>query len=121
MGDWEPTVDADEPTLSPGEDTTIYVETRHIHGLQLLLPIHTENNDLEFGDMSPSPPPDRQADVSPPEWYWTDCTDVEVEVPVRVHQDASPATIDYTVHLIQSLDGSGGTQDRQYTITITNG
>lgn len=120
-GDWNPTVDADEPHLSPGQDTTLHVAISNVMGLALLIPIHDDEDGLEFGDETISPPPDRQADTSPPQWFWEECTGVTVEVPVRVNQDAKPASISYTVHLVQSLDGSGESTDREYTITITKG
>ena len=119
-GDWNPTVDADEPRLSPGEDATLRVAVTNIMGLALLIPIHDDDDGLEFGDETIVPPPDRHADSSPPQWFWEECTDVEVEVPIRVQQDAHQARIQYTAHIVQSLDGSGESTDREYTITITN-
>jgi hypothetical protein len=120
-GEWNPSVDADEPVLSPGEEAVLHVEVTDVTGLRLLLPIYDDADGLEFGDgvSSPSPPPDRSADASPPIWYWTDCTDVEVGVPLRARRDARPAEIDYVVHLVQSRDGDGESTDRRYTITIT--
>jgi hypothetical protein len=121
-GEWTPTVDAGEPTLSPGAETILHIEVADIRGLQLRLPIHTDDDPLQFpeGVATPSPPPDRQADVSPPKWYWTDCTAVEIDVPLHVSPDAQPTTIEYTVHLVQSLDGSGESIDETFTITVSN-
>lgn len=117
-GEWAPTVDADEPTLSPGEDTTLRVAVTGVHGLQLRLPIHDDEDPLEFGDESITPAPDRTADMSPPIWNWEDCSDVTVTVPVQALPGAEPAEIGYTVHLVQSLDGSGESLDRGYSITV---
>lgn len=121
-GEWRPTVDAEEPTLSPGVETTLHIEVTDIQGLQLRLPIHADNDPLEFpeGVSTPSPSPDRQADVSPPKWFWTDCTDVEIDVPVQVHRDSQSTKIDYTVHLVQSLDGTGESMDKGFTITVSS-
>ena len=121
-GEWRPTVDAEELTLAPGAETTLHIEVADVQGLQLRLPIHTDDDPLEFpeGVSTPSPSPDRQTDVSPPKWYWTDCTDVAIDVPVEVDQGAQPTKIDYTVHLVQSLDETGESMDKTFTISVSN-
>ena len=121
-GEWNPTVDADEPTLSAGTETTLHIEVRQVQGMQLRLPIHADDDPLIFpvGVSTPIPSPDRQADVSPPKWYWNECTAVDVGVPVRVRMDAQPTDIEYTIHLIQSLDGTGASTDRTFTITVVD-
>lgn len=82
---------------------------------------HEDPPNIKIGELSVSPPPDRRTDMSPPKWYWTECTDAEVTIPVHVRQDAHPVKFDYIVEIGQSYDGSGESKTRQYTIHIDNG
>lgn len=46
-GEWSPGVEADEPTLAPGDETTVHVAVENATGLQLQVPLH--DDDLEMG------------------------------------------------------------------------
>ena len=119
--EWSPDVTADEPTLAPGDETTVRVEVTNVVGLhfeQVLL--HDDAIDVNVMNASVSPAPDRSMDSYPPKWYWSECTNVDVVVPVRVAEQAEPGEYGYTVRIFQSRDGSGETRDREFTITVAD-
>lgn len=58
-------VNADEPTLSPGEKTSLQIDATDVLLLQVLLPYQNDEDGIEFGDTSVSPQPDRHLDVFP--------------------------------------------------------
>lgn len=118
---WSPDVTADEPTLAPGDETTIRVEVTNVVGLYFAqVPLHDDALDVDVASASVSPSPDETADSYPPKWYWSECTNVEVVVPVRIAEQAKPEEYGYTVGILQSRDGSGETQEREFTITIAD-
>lgn len=118
---WTPSVEADEPTLSPGDETTIQIEAKNVSGFYLTeVPPDEADLEIDVARASVSPTPDQTADSYPPQWYWSECTNVEVVIPVRVAEEAEPREHVYTVRLVQSRDGTGDSRERQITITVSD-
>jgi hypothetical protein len=119
--EWSPAVTADEPTLEPGDETTIRVEVSNVVGLRFVqVPLHDDALNVDVASASVSPAPDQTKDSYPPKWYWSECTNAEVFVPVRVAERAEPGEYGYTVRILQSRDGSGEKRERKFTITIAD-
>lgn len=119
-GEWSPGVEADEPTLATGEEATVRIAVENTTGLWLQIPIHDDNLEINVGEASVSPPPDRSLDTYPPKWQWSECTNVEVVVPVRAAEDSSPDEYGYTVRVSKAVAGRGGDSvEREFTITIS--
>lgn len=115
-GEWSPEIEADELTVSPGMNATVHITATNISGIT-----YYSSSDLVWWiDIeSMSPPYDRSADSYPPQYFWGECTHVEVEALVSIPPDAEPGTYTYGVHVIQNRSGKGGSVDRNFTITVS--
>jgi hypothetical protein len=119
-GEWSPGVEADEPTLAAGEEATVRIVVENVTGLSLQIPIHNDDLEINVGEASVSPPPDRSLDTYPPKWQWSECTNVEVVVPVRVAEDSPPGENGYTVQVSEAVqDGDGDSMEREFTIIVS--
>lgn len=120
-GEWSPRVEADEPTLAPGEETTVRIAVENTTGLSLQIPLHVDHLEMDVAEASVSPPPDRSLDTYPPKWQWSECTNVDVRVPVRAADDSPPGEYGYTVRFSQAVqDSDGDSREREFTITISD-
>ena len=116
-GELVPNATAEEPTLSPGESTTLRVEAENVSRMQLRLP-ETEEVEFELTDASHSPSLGGQMDSYPPIWLWGECTDVETTVPVSAAADAEPGTYNYSVRAWFYHDNSTVGVDERFNVTV---
>ena len=115
-GDWSPSVEADDLALAPGENATVRIVATNVSGIT-----YYSNSDLvrwvDFESLSP--PADRSADSYPPQYFWEECTHVEVAALVSIPADAAPGEYTYGVHVIQNRSGRGDSMDRNFTVTVS--
>lgn len=120
-GEGSPHVQADEPTLVPGDETTVHVAATNVTGLYFgPVPMDDDGLEVDVASASISPSPDRSLDVYPPKWYWSDCTNVDIDVPVRAAVKTEPGKYTYTVAVTRQRDGSNESERRQFTVDISD-
>lgn len=95
-GGWSPTVEASEITLTPGGNGPERIETQRIAGLRIWRP-DPDHVDMDVGRAELSRDPDWQLDSYPPIWHWSECISLDVEIPVKVAENAEPGRYTYGV------------------------
>lgn len=115
--DWTPGIDGDEPTIAPGDETTVSIDVSNTTGLYLGRP-SSDTLEFDIAEASVVPSPDQAADSSPPKWYWDSCTGVSVTVPIQASDDAEPGEFYYSVSAIQSRSDDAETEQQQFAIRI---
>ena len=119
-GEWDPSIDADAPTLSPGEETTVTVRASDVGGFAFRPPPDGISIGWTASERSVSPPPDSGEDSAPPRWFWSRRTDVTVEVPIAVAETADPGEYQYGVVVFPN-DDSDREVSESFDITVTDG
>lgn len=94
----EPTVDGEDVSVAPGEERTVSIEIEHVGSVLVSALPEAEGVSLPLGDASFSTPPADRDDSYPPYWTWSPAEDaIEIELPVRVADDAEPGEYRYEV------------------------
>ncbi|MEY7851165.1 hypothetical protein AB7C87_18415 [Natrarchaeobius sp. A-rgal3] len=109
----------DEPTLSPGEETTLSIDAQSVRGLRFEgLPDEDHVTfDLDNAERSPSSSSTVQTD--PPVWYWRFTHwSVTVEVPIHVSSDSPPGEYQYAVSVTPSGRISSDTTTEEFSIQV---
>jgi len=119
-GEWNPTVDGDALTLSPGEEATVTVRATDIGGFAFRPPPEGITIGTAASERSVSPPPDSGEDSAPPRWFWSRRTDVTVEAPIAVAETAEPGEYQYGVAVFPGDDSERSVREA-FEITVTNG
>ncbi len=92
-GDWSPGIEAEEPTLEPGEESSVAIFVASVTGLSFGgTGSHVAIPMMEFGDASLSPEPAYGSDASPPGYGWDECTNIEITIPVSIPTTPTPAS-----------------------------
>lgn len=91
---WSPRIEAEEPTLAPGEGTTVHITATDVSGVTLRErgPSLTSFG-LEFNNASLSPGPAYGSEGYPPGDAWEECTTVEIAIPLTALQMPHPVNI----------------------------
>lgn len=117
---WSPRVEGENPTIAPGEESTLTVEATDIGGFQFILP---ESEGINFktslDDTTVSPMPDSGNDSLPPQWFWPSRTDVTVTTPVVVAEDVIPGEYEYGAR-VWPIDHAEREKQYQSSITVTD-
>jgi hypothetical protein len=124
----ELTVTGDEPTLAPGDESTLHVEANPVQSLQILperpaglrADGTTEAVELDVLNTTLEPGPSGGEDSLPPTWLWGPPTRVSAEVPVFVSDSADTGEYPYVVE----VTGGGAHSEEEaktveFTITVT--
>lgn len=120
-GDWPPTADVEEPSVSPGDSTVFEITVPGITAFRFdtrLYTCGTTDAPVRFGDVEKRPPIDAQADSCPPIWLWEDCTAVTLRVPVHVAPDADPGVYDYGFEVAEDI-GDRSEHDFEASVTVS--
>ncbi|QAU12333.1 hypothetical protein EKH57_06155 [Halorubrum sp. BOL3-1] len=117
-GEWNPTVDGDTPTLSPGEDTTVTVRATDVGGFAFRSPPNGITIGWAASKRDVSPPPDSGEDSAPPRWFWSRRTDVTVEVPIAAAETVDPGTYQYGVTVVPDDDSEREVREG-FDLTVT--
>ena len=117
-GDWSPGIEANEPTIAPGENATVHVVATNVSGFSYFDYGSQSAIDRWIRIESTSPAYDRSSDTSPPGYFWEECTHVEIEALVSVPPDTEPGEYAFGVHVVQNLSGPASTE-RNVTITVS--
>lgn len=117
---WSPSIEANEPTIAPGEHATVRLTITNVTGFSYG---PYEDADQVYYDWmnekSISPSPDFSADGSPGTFYYEECTHVEIRVNVSIPPDTKPGEYRYGVWVIQNRTGKGGTMERTFSIHVS--
>ncbi|GAB3706555.1 hypothetical protein [Halorubrum pallidum] len=116
---WNPTIDGEELTLSPGEKSMITIEVTDIGGFSFQpapegITIVTTRSEIDV-----TPPPDSGGDSDPPQWFWSSRTDVTVEAPIAISDSVEPGEYQYGVTVWRKNQHSDEVQAR-FDLTITS-
>jgi hypothetical protein len=116
---WSPTVEVDEPGLTPGETGMLTIEATPIKAFSFRGTLYTCGTDqpVEIGSVEASPDPDRYGDSCPPIFVWDDCVSATIEAPVHTTTSAEPA--DYTYGFSVSLRSSDNSSSHEGTINVS--
>jgi hypothetical protein len=116
--DWSPTIEAEEPTLAPGETGEMHISVTTVAGVNFRdAGQNPATFMLVFEEASFSPGPDYGSDGSPPGYGWHSCTDVAITVPVEVPNDADSGEYTFSVR-VRSLDADPEAFEREFSITV---
>lgn len=89
--DPEPTIDGEDVTVAPGEERTVSIEIEDAGSVVVSALPESEDVSLPLAEASFSTEPSDQDDSYPPYWTWSPVEDrVELELPIRVADDADP-------------------------------
>ena len=116
-GDWSPGIEADEPTIAPGENATVRIVATNVSGFSYFGYGSQPTVDQWIRIESTSPPYDRSSDTSPPGYFWEECTHVEIEALVSVPPATEPGEYTFGVHVVQNLSGPAS-MERNVTVTV---
>ncbi|RQG97910.1 hypothetical protein EA473_01575 [Natrarchaeobius chitinivorans] len=109
----------DEPTLSPGEETTLSVDARSVRGLKFQELPDEDHVTFDLDNVELSPGPSSVAESYPPVWYWRFTRwSVTVEVPIHVPSDSPPGEYQYAVSVTPSGRISSDTTTEEFSIQI---
>lgn len=117
-GEWSPSIEAEEPTLAPGDNTTLRIAITNVTGVNLW-----ESNPgpssvgMKFNSASLSPGPDFGSDGYPPGYGWDECTNVEITIPVVVPSNAEPGEYSFGVK-VTPHDENPPAFNRNFTVTV---
>ena len=117
--EWSPGIDGTEPEVSPGEEATLTVEAADVAGLNFSEPPDRDTIEFPTTDYDISPSPAHQDDSDPPIWYWESRTSIEVNVSIRIADDATPGDYPYSVRGLDSDElASAESITEEFTITV---
>ena len=116
--DGSPTIDANSLALEPGEQAVVQIMATNVIQLSISGVGTPIDNNFEINIGEPSPAPDEIAGSYPPEWFWSDCTDVKLDLRVQANEEAQPGEYRYTVIAGQSSKENGASISREFTIKI---
>lgn len=102
----KPSVDGEQPELSPGTDTTITIKASPITALHFSEIPERAQIEFDVAHDTVSPRPDRAAESYPPQWFWSTPTAVTVDTPVSVAPDAEPGAYSYGITASTGTDTS---------------
>jgi len=118
-GEWNPEIDGDAPTLSPGKEAIVTVRATDVGGFAF----RSSPDGISIGwtasERSVSPSPDSGADSAPPRWFWSQRTDVTIEVPIGVAETADPGEYQYGVTVFPDEDSERRVRE-SFAITVTD-
>jgi hypothetical protein len=118
-GDWSPSIEANEPTIAPGENTTLHISAKNLTGVRFQV-----NSDLvwwmRFNDGTVSPRYDDSTDGYPPGYYWDECVNAEITIPVSIPQDADPGKHIYGVRVVRPDNPNGDSMTRDFSVTVSD-
>jgi hypothetical protein len=115
--DWSPIIEADEPTIAPGENMTVHITTANVSGVRF--PINAPLLQwMKFNDGTVSPRYDTSTDGYPPGYYWEECVNAEITIPVSIPQDAEPGHYTYGVRVVQNTE-TGDSLTRNFSVTVS--
>lgn len=115
----EPTVEGDEPNLTPGSDTTVTVKASNITGMHFSKIPDRDVIEFDFASENLSPAPDTTAESYPPQWAWSSRTSVTFDAPVSVAADAEPGEYPFEVTVSVRTDNDGSSSStEEFIITI---
>jgi hypothetical protein len=118
IDDWSPSIEAEEPTLEPGETGEIHISVTKVAGVNFRDPGQNPATFmLRFEEASFSPGPDYGSDGSPPGYGWRGCADVEITIPVEAPTDAEPAEYTFSVRVTSQGDDPEAFE-REFSITV---
>lgn len=116
-----PSIEGDEPTLAPGEETDITVSATGVSGLSFVDPYPNDAYFMmNFRNESVSPDTAYGSDGSPPGYGWDGCTDVEVRIPLTVPPDVELGEYYYLVHASAPGNEDPPSSKREFTIAVSN-
>ena len=116
---WNPAIDGNEVTLSPGEQSMITVEATDIGGFAFQPTPEGITIETTLSEIDVAPPPDSGNDSYPPQWFWSSRTDVTVEAPVAITDSMEPGEYQYGV-TVYPQDHSEQEAHAQFDLTITS-
>jgi len=115
-----PTIEGEEPTVAPGEETVVTVSATGVSGLSFGDPYPDDAYlMMEFGNASVSPDTAHGSDGSPPGYGWDGCTDVEVRVPLTVPADTERGGYYYLVYASAPGGDDPPSSEREFTIRVS--
>lgn len=113
----EPTVDGEEPELTPGAETTLTVTANNITDLHFSELPDREVIEFDLDSDHVSPAPEAIDQSYPPHWSWSSRTSVTVDAPVTVADDAEPGEYPYEVTVLTDNDKSTEMAE-EFVITV---
>lgn len=117
--DWSPSIEAEEPTLAPGETTSLQISVTNVTGVNLReFDPNPSTVGLEYNNATLTPGPDYGSDSYPPGYGWDACTDVEISIPVVVPRVAEPGEYTFGVRVTPHNEDPPSFE-RNFTITIS--
>lgn len=116
---WSPTVEVDEPEITPGETRMLTIEATSIKAFSFRGKLYTCGTDkqVEIGSGSASPDPDRHGDSCPPIFVWDDCVAATIDAPV--HTTSSAELGDYEYEFSVSLQSPDNSYSHEGSITVS--
>lgn len=116
-----PAVSGDEPTLSPGAETTLSVEARSARGLRFTELPSEDRVVVDLNDAELSPETAGGADTYPPVWYWRFARwRVTVIVPVRVPAESPTGEYRYAVGVTATDDIRSDEITAEFSIRVAD-
>jgi hypothetical protein len=119
-GEWDPTIDGEEPTIPRGGETTVTVEATDAGGFSFRPPPGGITLGLSASEREVTPSPDSGADSYPPRWFWSGRTSVTVRVPIAVGESAEPGEYQYGVTVYPDADSERSVRE-SFPITVSDG
>lgn len=117
---WSPSIEANEPTIAPGEHATVRITITNVTGFGIGPYEDADQVYYEWMDeKSVSPSPDISADGSPGTYFYEECTHVEIKTNVSIPPDTKSDEYRYGVGVIQNRSGKGGTMERILSINVS--
>lgn len=106
--DPEPTIDGENVSVAPGEERTVTVAVEEAGSVLVSALPEAEGVTLPLEEASFSVAPDGRDDSYPPYWHWSPTEEaIEIELPVRVADDAEPGEYRYEISA-WSVEVEGG-------------
>ncbi|TKX83631.1 hypothetical protein EXE43_23250 [Halorubrum sp. SS5] len=119
-GGWDPTITADEVTVSPGGEATLAVRATDVGGFTFRPPPEGIRIETSAPEADIVPSPDSGADSYPPQWFWPSRTNVSVEVPISVDDAVEPGEYQYGV-AVSLGEESDRTVREEFPLTVADG
>jgi hypothetical protein len=118
-GQWNPTIDGNELTLSPGEESLITIQASDIGGFSFQPTPEGISIETTLSEIDVEPRPDSGNDSQPPQWFWSSRTDVTVEAPIAIADSMEPGEYQYGV-TVYPQDHSEQEVHAEFDLTITS-
>lgn len=119
-----PSVTGTEPTLAPGEQSTVSVEAENVGSMHVsALPAMSPAPDAVYIDLTDAdltPDPSSGAESFPPYWNWgRSRQSVTVTLPLRIGSDVRSGDYEYGVAVWNDADRSSEGTERTFSITVS--